>query len=187
MSKDAYLQDLAATVEKMFGDNRTDPSAQEIAIEHFGTDVLGGEIYDGVCKRIKAICKVLGETYGLKVCIVNARYYLKTAKRPNYRDKPPETDAEARSCLPLGHGVKTFGVKLCTGENDRIYQAAIGQGFASGGAKLKLNIDRTIEGYEAGNIPEEKAVPMINDARLKSTPEHLAEMEKIASLLKPPA
>lgn len=179
MRKDAYTHELAATVDQMFADDHTDPSAEEIAVEHFGRDVLGGEIIDGVIKRLKAILRILDEIYDHQVCLISNRYYLKTAKRPSYREQPPKTEAEARICLPLGHAVRGIGIWLSKGDDDLIYQAAIRQGFASGGAKVRIGLDRTLEGMREGRIPEERAVQLIEDAERSATPVGITELEKI--------
>jgi len=178
-SRDAYTLDLAGTVDRLFGDGRTDPSTTEIAHEHFGREVLGGEIIDGVQKRLRTISKILEESYQHQVCTVSERYYLKTAKRPSYRDDPPKTDAEARLCLPIGQGVRAVGIRLSTGNNDRIYQAAISQGFASGAGKVKLGFDRTITGMEAGRIPEDRAVTLVREADRRSMPQQAAALKQL--------
>lgn len=177
--RDAYTRELAATVDQMFGSGQTDPSSDEIAREHFRRDVLGGEIIDGVQKRLRAICRILEEAFDHQVCLVGERYYLTTARRLSYREQAPETDAEARLCLPLGKGNRGIGIRLSVGDDDLIYQAAIGQGLASGGGKFKRGLERTYEATEAGHIPEERAAQIFQDAERAATPPHAAEIRQI--------
>lgn len=183
MATSNYTFELASTADKMFSAGRTDPSAKEIAMEHFQKAVLGWEVENGVRGRIPAISKLLETTFGRQVCSVNERYYRKSAQRPSYRKKPPETAEEAQRCLPGGLNNEAVGIKLCTGDNDRVFQAARVQGFASGGAKVRRNIDRIIEAYRAGHIPKEECTALLQQAIARSTPMHAHEVESLLAFV----
>ncbi len=60
--RDEYVWELATTVTEMFAVGTTDPSATEIAQAHFPGKALGGEIHEGIRKRLHRIRDVLSES-----------------------------------------------------------------------------------------------------------------------------
>jgi len=174
---DKYNRELADTVNQMFGAGNTDPSADEIAEEHFGGKAVGGEVLDGIRKRLPKISRMVEQNYDHPVCVVSEAYYAR------FRNQPPQTDAEARKCIPVGQGVRSMGIRLSTGDNDLIYQAAIRQGLATGGAKVKKGIDRTVDATEDGRVPKPQAARLIKEVRSRTVPKRPAQLRKIMKAL----
>lgn len=175
MSRDQYTYELADTVSDIFRGGSNDPSASEIAHAHFGKPNLGGEIVEGVRKRLHKVRDILqGEDYGLNVCLLGIRYYvehrLDKRKRKPYRTAKPVNKQEARMCLPVGQGYSGEGLWLSTGgTEDVIWQASIELGINAGGGRLKRGIDRTIAGVADGRIPSERGGELLNGARKSIT------------------
>ena len=174
---DKYNRELADTVNKMFGDGTSDPSAEEIADIHFNHKAVGGEIIDGIRKRLPKVSRIVEETYEHLVCLVNETYYAR------FRNETPTTDADARKCIPVGYAVRSMGIRMCAGDNDLIYQAAIRQGLATGGAKFKKGLDRTVDAHQAGHVPKRQAARLINDARRKALPKRPGLVGKLLKAL----
>ena len=61
--RDPYVIELAQTVNVMFGEGKFDPSADEIAEVHFPDRDLGGEIVEGIRKRLRKVRDVLEVDY----------------------------------------------------------------------------------------------------------------------------
>jgi len=174
---DKYNRELADTVNRMFGGDTGDPSADEIAEVHFGGKAVGGEVIDGIRKRLPKISRIIEQNYEHLVCVVSEAYYAR------FRNEPPQTDADARKCIPVGQGVRSMGIRLSAGENDLIYQSAIRQGLATGGAKFKKGLDRTVEATTAGRVPKKRAARLLKDAQAILTPKRPAELGKIMRAL----
>ncbi|HAC47159.1 MAG TPA: hypothetical protein DGB72_01815 [Gemmatimonadetes bacterium] len=165
--RDEYVWELATTVTEMFAVGTTDPSAVEIAQAHFPGKALGGEIHEGIRKRLHRIRDVLSEDFGHPVYLLNTRYYAR------FRGKPPTTAAEARLCLPIGQGVTANGIGLQTDPaTAAIFQAALSMNVASGAGKLKKSIDSTVDAVERHHLNEEDGAAIIRDASRRSEPEH---------------
>jgi hypothetical protein len=170
---DKYNRELADTVNQMFGSHRRDPSADEIAEVHFGGKAVGGEVIDGIRKRLPKISRLIEQNYEHLVCVVSETYYAR------FRNEPPQTDADARKCIPVGQGVRSMGIRLSAGENDLIYQSALRQGLATGGAKFKKGVDRTVEATTAGRVPRKRAARLLKEAQTIVAPKRPKELGKI--------
>lgn len=113
----------------MFAKNRLDPDAIEVGNFHFGGKALGGEVIDGIRKRLPKIAQMIEQDYELRACVVSEKYYTL------FRDQPalfPMTEEDATKCLPLGVGVRPMGIRLCPKADDLIYRVAVKHGLARG-------------------------------------------------------
>jgi hypothetical protein len=171
-----YVIELGRTVHELFAEGNPDPSATEIAEANFPGRVLGGEIVEGVRKRLGKIRDFLEENYSeFPVCLVSQTYYVR------FRENPPTTAAEARRCLPVGHGVKQAGIRMQTGADDLIWQEAISLNLHSGAGKIRKSADRAINAYDNNRLSEADAARMLTEAQGRSQPgdpetaEHLLE------------
>lgn len=175
--RDQYTLELTATVADMFASGRTDPSADEIAAEHFPGKALGGEIAESIRKRLPKIRDLLVEDYELGVCLLSPTYYSR------FRIRPPTTQADARRCIPLGHAVKAVGIHLLGGDDDLIWQAMVGQNFAAGGGKVKKAANVTLAAYAGGKLSEGHAGELLAAGSRRMTPDHPELAAEIAKAL----
>ncbi len=160
-----YVEELAQTTEKLFEKGVSDPSADEIAEEHFPERALGGEIVEGIRKRLAKIRDVLENELGHPVYLLSNTYYLR------YRHEPPTTEAEARRCLPLGQGVRPVGIRLQTeGDSDLIWQAMVKQNLDSGAGKVKKSVDRTLEAWQENRLEKPRAAAILEGAARRALP-----------------
>jgi hypothetical protein len=163
--RDEYVWELATTVTDLFASGKTDPSADEIAEAHFPGKALGGEIHEGIRKRLHRIRDVLQEDFGHPVYLLNTRYYAR------FRGKPPTTAAEARLCLPIGQGVTANGIGPQTDPaTASIFEAALNMNVASGAGKLKKSLDSAVEAVERHQLNEEAGAAIIREATRLSEP-----------------
>lgn len=164
--RDLYIVELAQTVAQMFEAGNVDPSAEEIAETHFGRTVLGGEITEGVRKRLKKIRDLLEEDFGLLVCLLRRNYY--TQQR---RDNPPQTEAEARACIAAGgFRIPAHGIRLQTGDSDLIWQAIMQRNLTSGAGKVKKSVDRTLDAVGQNQLSRPRAARLLDDAQQRMAP-----------------
>lgn len=171
-----YVVELGLTVHELFAEGITDPSAAEIAEAHFPEKALGGEIIEGVRKRLGKIRDFLEENYPeFPVCLVSHTYYVR------FRDNLPTTVTDARRCLPVGHGVKQEGIRQQSGGDDLIWQEAIRLNLASGAGKMKKSADRAVRAFEGDRLDEADAARLLTEAQGRAQPddpdtaEHLLE------------
>lgn len=171
-----YVHELGQTVHQLFSEGVTDPSAAEIAGAHFPERALGGEIVEGIRKRLGKVRDFLEENYPeFPICLVSHTYYVR------YRDNLPTTTAEARRCLPVGHAVKQEGIRLQSGEDDLIWQQAIALNLASGAGKMRKSANRALAAYGNQRLTEDDAARLLTEAQSRAQPddpdtaEHLLE------------
>ncbi len=162
---DMYNRELAETVNKMFSEGKNDPRAEEIADYHFGGKAVGGEIIDGIRKRLPTINRVIEQDYEHQACVVSEKYY--TLFRNRQTSLFEMTDAEAQKCLPIGHGNRAAGIRLCTESTDVLYQAAVAQGLATGTGLIVAGVGRAKKAAEQGHIPEERGARLAENLRDK--------------------
>jgi hypothetical protein len=129
-SLDNYNRELAASINKMFANKRRDPNALEIAEFHFDGKALGGEVVDGIRKRLPKIARILEDEYERRACVVGEKYY--TLFRDQKNLFPMTAEEEATKYLPLGVGVRPMGIRLCPNADDLIYRAAVKHNLAGG-------------------------------------------------------
>ena len=180
---DYYVDELAETIDNMFIAGKLDPSAREVAEEHFQKTILGGEIIDGIRKRLPRIKNILALVFEHPVYLVNERYYVKFKKK----NKIPITEKEARSCLPTGHGVRSYGIRLNTdADNDLIYRASLDRDLKSGTAKTKISADRVLSDVDDGRMSENLGASIMDQTDRQLMPKHPALREKLREQLPAP-
>ena len=182
---DMYNRQLAETVNEMFAAGKTDPRAEEIAGTHFDGRAVGGEIIDGIRKRLPTISRIIEQDYEHQACVVSEKYY--TLFRSKQTKLFEMTDAEAQKCLPIGQGNRSEGIRLCTESNDVIYQAAVNQGLAAGAGLIVAGVGRAKKATEHGHIPEDRAVRFAENLREKVNLPRTAEMRQLAQHATPRA
>lgn len=177
-TREPYVIELAQTVNSLFSKGTNDPSAEEIAEAHFPDRALGGEIIEGIRKRLRRIRNILEEDYEHPVYLLTHTYYSR------YRHEPPTTEAEGRRCIPGGYGISSAGLRLHTdGETDLIWQAMISQNLISGAGKVKKSVDRTVNAVEEKRLPKPRAAAILDVARQRIAPENPALARKIMKAL----
>ncbi len=176
--RDLYSDELAETVFGLFAIGETTPSAMDIAVAHFPGKALGGEITEGVRKRLGKIRDLLDED-GFSVCLVSDTYYRR------FRRVPPATMADARRCIPLGYGKAKAGVHLTSGDDDLIWQASEAQNFAAGAGKVKKAVDRTLKAVEGGRLSDEHAGQMLVEAARRAAPDRPEIAARVTKALPP--
>jgi Ni,Fe-hydrogenase III large subunit len=173
-----YVAELAETVNNMFAAGIYDPSADEIARAHFPDRALAGEIVESVRKRLPRVRNVLEQDYEHPVCLLSPTYYTR------FRKTPPINEAEARRCLPMGHGVRAAGIRLQTqGDEDLIWQAMLSQDIASGAGKVRKAGDRTLTAVEEHRLEMPRAASLLKRAQKQAAPENLALASEVMKAL----
>lgn len=127
-SRDPYVNLLAKAVLDLAAKGVRDPSVSEIAAQAFPSLIqppydpldqppgLGGEVYDGIAKRLGRIRLELEEGEGQLAATISARYY-----QLDFRHNANISAAQAAVVLP-GRGNKAQGIRLTVdGENDPVY------------------------------------------------------------------
>lgn len=179
-SKDKYVQELAETVSKLFESGKTNPTAEDIAEANFPGRALGGEIAEGVRKRLHQIRDVLFQDYDYLVCLLSRKYY---AKHDGDGKVPPANLTEARKCIPVGAGVKTVGIHLFSGDDDLIWQAAIQHNLATGGGKFKKSVDMTVDAVTDGQLEPATAGAMLREGQKRAEAERPTLVEDLVAEL----
>ena len=87
------LGQLAETINNMLKKGIIDPSAEEIAKEHFPGRLLWPGIISSTRKQLPGAKKILVKVNGLSVCLLSELYYDK------YRKNPPKNESEASQCI----------------------------------------------------------------------------------------
>jgi hypothetical protein len=177
-TKDKYVQELAETASKLFEGGITNPTAEDIAEANFPGRALGGEIAEGVRKRLHQIRDVLFEDYDYLVCLLSRKYYIKHESK-----EPPANLSEARKCIPVGAGVKTVGIHLFSGDDDLIWQAAVQHNLATGGGKFKKSVDITVNAVSDGLLEAGTAGAMLREGQKRAEAESPALVEGLVAEL----
>lgn len=168
---DKYTNALAATVVKMFSEEKLDPSAEEIAEAHFPDHILpppqGGEITDGIRKRLVKIHHIVEREYEIPCCLVTETYYTV------FRSKPVDeiTIREAYRCIPGGYHNSRYGLRRQAGDNDVIWRAAVERNLISAAGKEKRSVDRVLAAVATEDLSNENALALIRQLRERSEPE----------------
>lgn len=195
--RDLYAVALAKTIADLFAQGKKDPSADEIAEAHFHMDLryLGGEVVDGIRKRLCKVRDILEYEFGFPVYLVNYTYYSR------YRELPPQRVEEARRCLPGGQSFITInkenkivrtsfnsrtsaGIRLNDGQGDFIYQAALDwqlKSAAKKGGKLK---GRTVKAVKENRLSTKDAASMLDEAQKNFDTESLEAEREVEEVLK---
>lgn len=159
-----YVLELASTVNLMFSKGINDPQASEIAHEHFGDRTLGGEIIEGVRKRLPRIRRALEEDYSYQICPLSRTYYSR------FRRHAPLTEAEARRCLPIGHAVRQEGLYRLAGADDLIWNAWQRLHLNQGASKMKRRADAVLHAVASGHLTDAAAAEVLTDAAQHARP-----------------
>jgi len=172
-----YVEELAETINRMFGAGISDPSAREIAEAHFPEKALGGEITEGIRKRLHKIRDILEQDYLHPVCLVSRTYYSR------FRREAPKTVADAARCLPIGYGKKQQGVYLQRGADDLIWEAMLQSNLASGAGKVKRSANRALDGVEGGRLSAQRAGELLSETRQHLAPDKPELAEQVIAAL----
>jgi len=142
---------------QFFLDGVMDPSAEEIAEEYYGELLIGEEVVQGIAARMKQIREVLEENYDFAIVTVNKLYYKK------YRQDGPQTSADAKRCLPIGAGVKAWGIRRIENPNDLIYQEYLLWSAKAASGWPKKVLHRMNREVDQGRLTVDQARDMIQD------------------------
>jgi hypothetical protein len=154
-SVDSYNRELAASINKLFEQKKLDPNALEIAQFHFEGKSVGGEVIDGIRKRLPKIARMMEQDYERRVCVVSEKYYTIFRNQP---EMFPLTEGDATRFLPLGTGVRPMGIRLCPDVDDPIYRAAIKNGLVSGiNAKQSPTAEKSMSRRDISKKPLDKS------------------------------
>jgi hypothetical protein len=176
---DKYTNELAATVVRMFNDGLQDPSADEIAEEHFPDKALGGEIADGIRKRFLKIRDIVEEQYEIPCALVTETYYTV------YRHRPLETMTvrDAYRCIPGGYHNPRYGIRKQQGDDDLIWRATVERNLISAAGKEKKSVDRVLAAVASEDISSENARELIDQLRDRATPDKPEIIAKLYEVL----
>lgn len=163
--RDQFVEELAQTVNRLFDDGKTDPRAKEIADAHFDPRSVPGDIIDAVRKRLpKVRDKIESDYLHERAHLVSATYF------GRFRDELPQSEEEARLCLPLGRGKAAEGIRLPTVGNDPIWQATVTRNIGSGAGKAGKNLKRLAGALRNKEISPAKAMRVLDELSRRAGP-----------------
>lgn len=177
-SRDPYVNLLTKAVIDLFDKGVRDPSVSEIAAQAFPHMIqppadpldqpggLGGEVYDGIAKRLGKIRLELEEVEGKLAATVNVRYY-----QLDFRHATKITATEAAVSMPApGH--KAQGIRMAiNGEHDPIYlawQTANGKPGATRTGRAAKSLDMA---HDHGIVTTVEGVGALNDFSARFGPD----------------
>lgn len=178
MNKERELvRALAEATNNLFAKGIRDPNAFEITTEYLPDKILGGEVPEGVRKRLHKIRNILEEDYDLPVCLLSSTYYVR------FRHKLIETKEDARRCLPLGNTKRAEGIYLQEKVDDPIWQAMVELGANTGAAKVKKSFNRTLKALENGRLTEQHAGEILIGTKRRLIPDKPELEERVVKSL----
>ena len=178
---DHYAIELARTVNDMFASGKLDPAAWEIAEEHFPDRALGGEIIDGIQKRLPRVRNILEEEFNHAVYLLSKTYYIR-----GFRDNPPTIEADARQCIPRGRTKRSTGIRLNTDKDtDLIYILSLGYNLSSGGSKVKKTVDRITTAVQEKRLTMKRAESLLGGLQKELEPSRQKLADEIMKELPP--
>jgi hypothetical protein len=175
-----YVLELASTANQLFAEGLNDPQAAEIAHKHFGDRSLGGEIIEGVRKRLPRIRRVLSEDYGAETVPLSRTYYTR------FRRQPPTTVADARRCLPVGHGVRQEGLYRLSGADDLIWSEWQQLQANTGARKVKHRYDIILGAVASGHLTPTMAAEALAEIAERAQPDDRELAARVLRALPPP-
>lgn len=176
---DKYTTALAATVNRLFDEGVTDPSADEIAEAHFPDQPLGREIAFGIRQRLIKIRNIVEDVYSTPCALVTETYYAL------YRHTPMEglSMKQAYQCIPGGYGKERQGIRKQQGDDDLIWRATVERNLISAAGKEKKSVDRVLAAVASEDISSENARGLIDQLRSKALPEQPEIIAKLYEAL----
>ena len=160
-TRDPYVNRIVkAALALIRDDGIRDPSVSEIACRMLKEPPpseplaqppqLGGEIYNGVVKRLKKVRQQLEDVHGVQCALISSQYYLQ-----RFRDLGVDDLNDARLCMPSGSGNKSVGlfavVPGAKGGN-LVYQAWLEFNGKSGGSRTNRALVQTLKAHETGAL-----------------------------------
>jgi hypothetical protein len=176
-TRDAYTNRIVKTAKKLIESGVTDPSATEITCallrEPPPSDPLaqpgqlGGEIYNGVIKRLPLVRRQLEDVELIQCAMISSMYYTL-----GHRHHPIEDEDEARMCLP-SPGRRAIGLVACKeGEDNLIYRLWLEFNIKPGASRTRRSLVQAGLAYKNGVLTAGNATAVIDagDAHLQVTP-----------------
>jgi hypothetical protein len=175
MARDQVITEIAQTVNELFGQGKTDPSADEIAKAHFPDKALPPEVVESIRKRLNRVREILETIHDKPVYLLSNAYYA------GFRNKPPVNNAEARRCIPgIGPGARFAGIRLhTTGDDDLIYQAMLDMNYSSGAGKVKRQSNRVLTAVEEHRLSEPHAANIMRRGVKQAEPDNAVLADKV--------
>lgn len=165
MKTQEFSSEVATTVKKLFDAGNIDPSAEEIAVEHFGRKIIPSDAVSVIRKRLKQVKALLEKNYDLPSCLLSELYYIEENDK-KFRHNPPTNDNDARLCLPWGYGKVAWGLLL---EKDnahaRIWKAALDLNMTAGAGRVRCAADQAVAG-----VPQRRHAPDTQRGRARGGP-----------------
>ena len=155
------LYRLTATVSKLFGDGTEDPNALEIVKAYRMAYPKDRVTIEGVLQQLIPIRNKLRDVppcpYPM-IHLVSSTYY------EEFRDTPPTNRTDARRCLPVGYGKRSWGVRIPMDIDDPIWLASIRQNYATSSGKAGINLERLALALNDGMISETQLQGVLQSA-----------------------
>jgi hypothetical protein len=161
-----YVNDLAKTVNDLFFNEITDPTAEQIATAYYGDKVIPQAVVDDVQRRLTRIRRALEED-GHQTCPLSQTYYRR------FRRISPQTRDEARLCLALGRGRPQVGLLLLTGVDegrDVIWQEWVSLQLNQAAGKVRKQSEAIGDAVERDKLTMTKAGEILSEAQRQSLP-----------------
>lgn len=164
-TKEIFRQELADTVNKLFeGEGpvdtpNTDPHATEIAEAHFPDRALPGDIIEAIRKQLNQVRDILEEDFDHPAHLVSRTYYSR------FRESAPQTEEDARLCIPIGRGKEVKGLRLPDGKDDLIWRATMAQNLGAGAGKVGKQLERIESALDAERLDPDKAEHLLQNLR----------------------
>ena len=184
-TRDPYVNRIVKAAKRLIERGLTDPSASEIACEMLGDPqpadplgqpaALGGEIYNGVVRRLPKVRRQLEDVENIQCALISSMYY-KLGKRV----RPVDDTDDALMCLPSARRIpntddRDSAVGLLAvkeGDENLIYRLWLEANGKPGASRTRRALEQAAKAHAAGLLTADNAGSVIDavDAHLRVTP-----------------
>lgn len=154
MARDKTVEAYTDAAHRLIQQYLPDPSAEQIAREFMGGDIVPGAVIADVRKRLRRIRDIMRTDEPFRCAelhLVNATYYRRY--RQNSGDIGPD---EARLCLPTGRGNAAEGLRLTQATDDAIWAATLELWFNQGAGQTRKSQTALIGTWDRGRMSEDR-------------------------------
>ena len=162
---EGLVTQLARATMRLVDRGNLNPSAEDIAREHYGPKrALGGGAKADVRKRLPQIKNDLNRATEHIFNLLGHSYYVA------YLDSPPQTEEQARKCIPGGRGNRAEGLHIATGPDDLILKVSIEQDAGSGFGKGGKAITKADHARRSGHLTDDDFNKLLERAQTAAQP-----------------
>lgn len=180
MPRDPFVAQIAETCKNVFEAENTDPNAEEIAFALYKAELPPRWVED--VRDVLLRARDVLEEDGLVITPMSPNYY-----KEGLRELEEIDDDQARRCIPLGHGVRTEGLRLHrkTDKDDRIWRAWNLQSIKSGNGKVRKSEEKVLTLFKKRKLTGACAAAILNISHSLRQPENPELRQRVMEFLPP--